>query len=212
VTLTLPIRLLLLSAIIIHKPSLALAVQPVKNDNQELSQSKMPLLPDIDGKTRLLEALTQLDPRIDSLLKRTTSALKHRIEKGPPFLIEERSGRIDRLEKLLNDPNVVLAEKYRRVMEAYRVELEYAKTVDAYRAVLKTGKEERLVDFLSIGRLSLYYQTLDGLESGIWRNDRRDWQQHSGEDNESITQGLRIARKLDPPQLIVLPLPGPKSP
>jgi hypothetical protein len=210
VILTLPIRLLLLSAIIIPTPSLA--VQPVKKDNQELSQSKVSLLPDIGGKTRLLEALTQLDPRIDSLLKSTTSALKHRIERGPPFQIEDRNGRIDRLEKLLNAPNVVLAEKYRRVMEAYRVELEYAKTVDAYRAVLKTGKDERLVDFLSIGRLSLYYQTLDGLESGIWRNDRRDWQRHSGEDNESITQGLRIARKLDPPQLIVLPLPGPKSP
>lgn len=206
------IRSVLTVILFVLTPSLALAVQPVKNDNQELSQSKGPLQPDTGGKTRLLEALTQLDPRIDSLLKSTTSALKHRIEKGPPFLIEERNGRIDRLEKLLNDPNVGLAEKYRRVMEAYRVELEYAKTVDAYRAVLKTGKEDRLVDFLSIGRLSLYYQTLDGFESGIWRNDRHDWQRLSGEDNEAITQGLRIARKLDPPQLIVLPLPGPKSP
>lgn len=67
------------------------------------------------------------------------------------------------------------------------------------------------MDFLSIGRLALYYQTLDGRESGIWRNDRRQWQRLSGEGNEAIARGLRTARKLEPPQLMVLPLPGPKS-
>ncbi|WAK03164.1 DUF3450 family protein [Methylobacter sp. YRD-M1] len=157
---------------------------------------------------RLLEALIQLDPQVRSLLNSAVSALKQSIENSPPFLIGERRARIERLEKLLPDAKAGLAEQFRRVMEAYRVELDYAKTVDAYRDRLRTGKEERLVDFLSVGRLALYYQTLDGHESGIWRDDRRQWQRLSGEENEAITQGLRTARKLDPPQLIVLPLPG----
>lgn len=140
------------------------------------------------------------------------AALKQRVEDGPPFLLQERRSRLDRLEKLLSDPGADLAAKYQRVLEVYRVELDYAKTVDAYRDLLRIGQDERLVDFLSIGRLALYYQTLDGRESGIWRQDRHQWERLSGEGNEAMAQGLRIARKLDPPQLMILPLPGPKVP
>lgn len=159
-----------------------------------------------------LQALSEVDQRLGGILSDAVSALKQGIENGPPFLLDERRARIERLEKLVGDPAADMAEKYRRVQEAYRVELDYARSVEAYRAVLRTGNDERLVDFLSVGRLALYYQTLDGRESGIWRNDQRRWQRLSGEENEAIARGLRAARKLEPPQLMVLPLPGPKSP
>jgi hypothetical protein len=159
-----------------------------------------------------LQKLSELDQRLNDILSDAVSALKRGIENGPPFLLDERRGRIERLEKLVGDPAADMAEKYRRVLEAYRVELDYARSVEAYRAVLRIGNDERLVDFLSVGRLALYYQTLDGHESGIWRNDQRRWQRLSGEENEAIVRGLRAARKLEPPQLMVLPLPGPKSP
>jgi len=64
-----------------------------------------------------------------------------------------------------------------------------------------------LVDFLSVGRLALYYQTLDGENSFLWLNDERRWQKLSSEINESITEDLRIARKEIPPGLMILPLP-----
>jgi hypothetical protein len=159
-----------------------------------------------------LQKLSELDQRLNDILSDAVSALKRGIDNGPPFLLDERRGRIERLEKLVGDPAADMAEKYRRVLEAYRVELDYARSVEAYRAVLRIGNDERLVDFLSVGRLALYYQTLDGHESGIWRNDQRRWQRLSGEENEAIVRGLRAARKLEPPQLMVLPLPGPKSP
>ncbi|MCL7421549.1 MAG: DUF3450 domain-containing protein [Methylobacter sp.] len=184
------------------------AAPPPDTDAQAISQAAT-VPAEAADKARLLQTLTQLEPQVRSLLVSAVTALKQGIENGPPFLIEERRGRIERLEKLLRDTNADLAEQFRRVMDAYRVELDYAKTVDAYRGLLKSGKEERLVDFLSIGRLALYYQTLDGYESGIWREDTR--QRLSGEGNEAVAQGLRTARKLEPPQLIVLPLPASKT-
>lgn len=178
-------------------------------DSQGIRQPAMPSA-DAADKTHLLETLNQLDPQLHNLLNSAVSALKQSIDTAPPFLIKERRARIERLEKLLRNADTDLAEQFRRVMEAYRVELDYAKTVEAYRDMLRIGPEERLVDFLSIGRLALYYQTLDGYESGIWLDGPQQWQRLSGEENEAITQGLRTARKLDPPQLIVLPLPGSK--
>jgi hypothetical protein len=165
-----------------------------------------------DATAAKLQTLSELDRRLNGILSEAVSALKQSIENGLPFLLDERRGRIERLEKLVGDPAADMAEKYRRVQEAYRVELDYARSVEAYRAILRTGNDERLVDFLSVGRLALYYQTLDGHESGIWRNDQRRWQRLSGEENEAIARGLRTARKLEPPQLMLLPLPGPRSP
>lgn len=164
----------------------------------------------VDEKSRQLHALTQLEPQVMSLLEGAAAALRIRVEEGPPFQREERLARLDRLNRLLSDPVVEIAEKYSRVLEAYRIELDFSRTIEAYRANLADG-ETRLVDFLSLGRLALYYQTLDGKESGIWLNNHRRWQRLSGEDNEKITDGLRAARKLTPPDLIVLPLPGPRT-
>jgi hypothetical protein len=191
-------------------PSLALAAPSQPTNGPGATPSEPSASP--DAAVAKLQTLSELDQRLNGILSDAVSDLKQRLESGPPFLLEERRDRLDRLEKLIGDPAASAAEKYRRVQEAYRVELDYARSVEAYRAVLKIGNDERLVDFLSIGRLALYYQTLDGHESGIWRNDLRRWQRLSGEENEAIARGLRTARKLEPPQLMVLPLPGPKSP
>lgn len=188
------------------------AVEPVEKEAQVTTQTEISSLGEPEDKVVLLDALSRFEFELREQLKNALAELKQRIEQGAPFQLEERQKRIARLETLLNDPDADLSEQYRRVVEAYRVELDYAKTIDAYRALLKTDGNERLVDFLSIGSLALYYQTLNGRESGIWLNDSRRWLRLSGEGNEAITQGLRTARKLEPPQLIELPLPGPRKP
>ncbi|GAB4257778.1 MAG: hypothetical protein Kow0065_07260 [Methylomicrobium sp.] len=165
----------------------------------------------IDHQDNSIESLKRLQSGVRSVLNDALAELKKRVESGPPFLLSERRARIEQLEKLLLDPDAEAADQFRRIVDAYRIELDYAKTVDAYRGILKHAADERLVDFLSIGRLALYYQTPDGRESGLWRADRREWQSLSGEDNEAVAQALRIARKLEPPQLMRLPLPGPLS-
>ncbi|MDD1651229.1 MAG: DUF3450 family protein, partial [Methylococcaceae bacterium] len=104
-------------------------------------------------------------------------------------------------------PAVDPTELFRLVVEAYRVELDYGKTVEVTRATLGENAE-KLVDFLSVGRLALYYQTLDGENSFLWLNDERRWQKLSSEDNEYISEDLRIARKEVPPGLMILPLPA----
>lgn len=190
--------------------SLAVALPSSRDESHSAIQTDTQTS-ELVEKARKLESLERLQPQLRLLLTDAVAELRAGIEKGPPFLLDERRARVEKLEKLLNDPDAIVAEQFRRVVEAYRVELDYAKTVDAYRDILKIGKDERLVDFLSIGRLALYYQTPDGRESGIWRSDRREWQRLSGEGNEAVAQGLRIARKLEPPQLLILPMPGPRS-
>ncbi len=106
---------------------------------------------------------------------------------------------------------VTNAEKYRVIMEAYQTENEYGRTIEAYRSTLQRGDREVMVDFLRFGRIALVYQTLDGMEAGVWNQVKKTWEPLDASYRTAIRQGLRIARKQAAPDLIRLPLPVPPA-
>ena len=73
------------------------------------------------------------------------------------------------------------------------------------------GGIARTVDFLRIGRLGLYYQTLDNEETGNWDKGDQQWEELEDEYRRSIRDGLRIARKQSPPTLLRLPVDAPSG-
>lgn len=165
----------------------------------------------IQEATDPIEQARQFKPALTGIMTDAIRALRERIEAGPPFLLEERRARVARLEVMIQQPTADLAELFQWVIEAYRIELDYGKTVEVTRGPLPEDSR-KLVDFLSVGCLALYYQTLDGRESAIWSNRDRQWQRLSSENNELITEDLRMARKDIPPGLMTLPLPGTDQP
>jgi hypothetical protein len=129
------------------------------------------------------------------------------VELDIPFLAEERQTRVAQLQALMGRADVSLSEKYRRILEAYQVETEYGRTIEAYQGELDSSDSaSRTVDFLRIGRVSLYYLTLDGLEAGLWDIEQKKWQPVPTEQLSSINQGLKVALKQLPPDLLVLPV------
>jgi hypothetical protein len=151
------------------------------------------------------------------LLQRMVETLDQFVQIDAPFLSGERRTRVKDLNALLDDPNVGLTEKYRRVMEAYQVEAEYGRTIEAYTATLpaksgdgKGSEKERTVNFLRVGRMALLYSALDGSESGYWDKDSKRFKTLPAEFNREIEQGLQIARKEAAPDLLKVPLPPPE--
>ncbi|MCM2680227.1 DUF3450 domain-containing protein [Echinimonas agarilytica] len=145
------------------------------------------------------------------LMLKMTDTLGQLLEADVPFLKEERQDRLANLQSLIDRADVTAGEKYRRIMEAYQVEMEYGRTIEAYRGVLLKGDTPRTVDFLRLGRVGLYYQTLDGSESGRWSNHLKQWELLDSTYRTSIRDGLRIARKQTPPELLTLPVSSPAS-
>ena len=128
-----------------------------------------------------------------------------------PFLPQERKLRIEELRKLMERPDVLTSEKYRRVTEAYQIELDYGHTIEAYEGEIDVGGETRTVAFLRYGRLGLYYMTLDGLTIGHWDAAQDRWVELDDEYRSSLDRALRIARKQLPPDLTRLPIPAPED-
>ncbi len=150
--------------------------------------------------------------RILPLIVRQIDVLDEFVSIDMPFLERERSLRIAELKNLMERPEVPTSEKYRRVSEAYQIELEYGHTIEAYEGELvDTSGDPRTVNFLRFGRLGLYYMTLDGLEIGFFNNETDQWEQLPSEYLQSIDRAIRIARKQLPPDLVRLPVPAPEN-
>ena len=140
-----------------------------------------------------------------------TNTLEELVTADVPFLRDERLERVEALRELIDRADITAGEKYRRIMEAYVVEAEYGRTIEAYRGNLVVNDDVRSVDFLRFGRVGLYYQTLDGKENGRWNATRGAWEILNASYRRSIQKGLRIARKQAPPSLLTLPFNAPEA-
>lgn len=145
------------------------------------------------------------------LIIRMLEVLEEFVGLDIPFLPTERALRISELKKLMERPDVLTSEKYRRVSEAYQIELDYGHTIEAYEGEIEVDGNTRTVAFLRYGRLGLYYMTLDGLEIGHWDTTTDRWVQLDDEYRQSLDRALRIARKQLPPDLTRLPVPAPED-
>jgi hypothetical protein len=145
------------------------------------------------------------------LMLRMVEALDRFVQLDRPFLAEERARRLAELKDLMNRADVTDAEKFRRVLDAYRIENEYGKTIETYRAELKNGGSPRTVDFLRIGRVALLYQSLDGKETGVWNGNAKQWQTLPSDYNAPVHKGLAVARKESPAELLPIAVNAPEA-
>lgn len=146
---------------------------------------------------------------VTPLMIRMVDAIEGFVALDVPFLIDERSERVATLRTTMERADVTTPEKFRSIMEAYQIENEYGRTIEAYRASLQIGAKETTVDFLRFGRIALVYQSLDESLQGRWDQKSRSWVALDGSFRSALRHGLRIARKQTAPDLINLPMPAP---
>jgi hypothetical protein len=142
------------------------------------------------------------------LMQRMLDTLEQFVALDLPFLQEERRNRVATLEQMMTRADVTISEKYRRIVEAYQVELDYGRTIEAYEARLGEGDAARTVQFLRVGRVALLYQTLDGKETGYWDTDQKRWVVDD-DYRRGFKEGIAVAKKLRAPEMLIVPVPAP---
>lgn len=168
-----------------------------------------------DKITSLNNQLAQVDETSRSivpLMERMTDTLDKFIKLDIPFRLQERLNRVHELKDLLQKPSVTNSQKYQRIMAAYQRELAYGKTIGTYKGTLG-GNSNKTVEYLRIGRIGLFYQSLDGKEQKYWNNISRKWEELPSKYENSLHKARLIANKQLAPDLISLPVqPASKKP
>jgi hypothetical protein len=161
------------------------------------------------------EAIAQttiISRQMTPLVIRMIDGLEKFVELDVPFHMDERQQRIAFLRANLDRSDVSVAEKFRQVLEAYKIENEYGRKIDAYKGSVDIEGSERDVNFFRVGRVALLYQTTDTEISGAWDQASRSWVPlERGEYRNAIMKGLRIARKEASIDLINLPVAAPEA-
>lgn len=153
-----------------------------------------------------IEDVTNIDRTIVPLMFRMIESLEAFVDLDVPFLIDERRERVANLRALMDRSDASPAEKYRKILEAYEIENEYGRTIEAYEGDMEVDGETRRVSFLRMGRVSLVYQTLDSEVSGVWSQATKSFVDLDGDFDTEIRSALRVAKQQAAPDLLSIPL------
>ena len=181
-------------------------VEALKVYNRQLQKVVTAQQAEVDSMLEQIKTLDQTNIEITPLMLKMVHALDEFVELDAPFQLKERRERVERLRATMDSPNVTTSEKYRKILESYQIENDFGRTIEAYEASLGKGDNTRTYNFLRIGRVALLYQSLDGAETGQWNNETRQWEVLPESFRAGVNQGLKIARKQAPHNLIKLPV------
>jgi len=160
---------------------------------------------ELAGYDSQIAAIDQTEQGILPLMVRMIDDLQRNTEQGLPFSLDERQSRIALLRDMLQRADVSVSEKYRRVLEAFQIELEYGRTLEAYRE--RVGGQA--YDMLRVGRIGLYRLSQDQQQAWTWLRSSNGWRELPSDMLADIKQAFKVARQTTAPQLITVPLASP---
>jgi len=162
---------------------------------------------------RQLVEIDATGTQVPPLIQKMFESLEAFVAADLPFLDPTQAGpdsreeRLVRLRELMANAEASNAERYRRVLEAYQIELEYGRTLVAYSGKLPDGRE---ANFVRVGRVSLLYRTADGEEAGYWDAQQNQWVV-ANEFNKAIENAVMMATKELAPELLMIPVQAPQE-
>lgn len=164
---------------------------------------------EISSINQQLGELEETNRGVVPLLLEMIDTLEQFVEADTPFLLEQRRNLVADMQDMVYRADVTTSEKYRRVMEAYQREIDFGRNVSAYQG--KLPGTDRTVTFVKVGRVLLVYQSLDGDTVGWWNPTSRAWEELGSEYESSIERAVRIANNQEAPNLVKLPVTGPRE-
>ena len=168
-------------------------------DNQEAEIVK------IDQQIRDIEFTEQ---GILPLMSQMLDSLEQFNQLDLPFLQKERDTRLSKLRQLMTRADITISEKYRRVLEAFQIEVEYGRTLETYR---EKADDNIIYDYLRIGRTALYRLTLSADMAWAWDKAAADWVVLDSSLLRDVRKAQDVARQTAAPELLTLPLVAPSG-
>lgn len=178
----------------------------LKARSEELRQSVATTEHRLAEKRQQLAEIERITGEIVPFLDELYGRLQEVSSQGPPFLREERDQRIARLQAVLADPAVSVGERYRRLMEGLLIEAEYGFSTEVYQEYISLGTTPTLVEVFRLGRLNLFYLTLDHTQCGYYNEATKTWEQLAESHLHVIRSAMAMAGKRQPVEFLSLPL------
>lgn len=141
------------------------------------------------------------------LMYKMIDGLKQTVKNDKPIRIEQRNLRIEKLETMMTVANVSDAEKYRRILEAYQIELDYGIKLGVYQGKITLDDDKSIeANILYLGRISLIARNFNQDKYWAWDQKEKAWVLLDSSLNSDLNHAYAVANKEVAPSLLTLPV------
>jgi hypothetical protein len=156
------------------------------------------------------DELNKLREQLDPYLEQVVDRLEAFVKKDLPFLPEERALRISNLRSSLNNYNLALSEKLNRIFNiGLKVEAEYGKNIESQEDVaLNINGTDTKCTVVRLGRIAMYYMTIDGKQIGAWNQQTKKWEPVSDDQLNVFRTAFDMALSKKAAEVVELPITG----
>jgi Protein of unknown function (DUF3450) len=196
-----------------EKAKLEAAYDALKNEQAQLLSLQKDLNKQISSQESAIVSLetkmneiSRISEELMPYLEGTYVRFNHLVEDDLPFLMEERKGRTGNMLNVLNDTQVTTSEKFRKMMEALLIEAEYGNTVEVYQERILIEGKDILVNIFRLGRISLFFQSLDKTLTGYYNQAQSVWTVLHESFNREIIAAIDIGMKRRSVDILNLPV------
>ena len=166
----------------------------------------------VESQRRELESLTDQLGRVDEITAQTVPMLQDMIadlntfvSADLPFKLEERRARIETLETAMASADVPIVEQYRLIIEAYKTEMEYGRTVQTWPETIEIDGNDVTVDMFLYGRVALVYMSPDRRYAARYDRATQSWVPVENRFKEDVSKAIRIAKGTTTPGVLYAP-------
>jgi hypothetical protein len=160
----------------------------------------------LEGLVAQKEANLNIQREMLPFLKEVYTSLEEMVANDAPFLQEERKTRLQKMALFMDDVEISIAEKYRKVMEALFVEAEYGNTIEVTQDKINLSGGEVLADVFRLGRISLFALTLDHQSAGVFNVAENRWDPLEKGQLQSVVAAVEMGKKRRTVEVISLPI------
>ncbi len=141
------------------------------------------------------------------LMYKMLDGLKTVIEKDKPLQRDQRIARLKKLESLMVQADVSDAEKYRRILEAYQIEIDYGSKLGQYAGEIVLPDAQTIeADIAYVGRLALIARNQDHSQYWSWDDKSRQWLTVNDVSSSELDKVYDLASNRAAPSLLRLPV------
>ncbi|MCB1668097.1 MAG: DUF3450 domain-containing protein [Porticoccaceae bacterium] len=179
--------------------------------NAQLENQIKNQLQTMDDLKESIENATVMERQITPLTLKMIESLGQFIELDMPFELDERRARIERLRENMDRPDLTSAEKFRQVLEAYKIEGEYGSKIETYKDTLPVDGSDREMNVLRVGRIALVAQSTSQDATIGWDQKGKQWVDLGGDYRSAVATGIKIAKKQASIEILKLPIQAPEA-
>lgn len=156
--------------------------------------------------TQQLNDIESTKQGIVPLMYHMIDGLKKQLDQGLPIKRAQREQRISQLETVMSRADVSDAEKYRLILDAYQIEVDYGSKLGVYQERAVIDGIEREVDALHFGRVSLVARSIDRRSYWVWDLESQRWSTADTASHAQLNKAFDVANQRVTPELLYLPI------